>query len=81
MGTRPTAYRFSHPANNRKFVRVGTWWDGRKRCSWSKGGLEGATTLTTATHLASTNEKGEGWWSCLRRGEASFGENVSGQAC
>lgn len=79
MGTCPAAYRFAHPANDRKFVGIGTWWDGRKRCSRGKSGLEGAAALATATHLPSTDEEGECWRSCLRTGEASFGENITGQ--
>lgn len=79
MGTSPAAYRFAHPSNDRKFVGVGTWWDGRKRGSRGKSGLEGAAALATATHLAPTNKEGECRRSGLRRSEASFGENVTGQ--
>lgn len=79
MGTRPAAYGFAHPANDGQLVGVGTWWDGRKRWSRGKSGLEGASALATATHLPPADEEGEGRRSRLRRGEASFGENITRQ--
>lgn len=81
MGTRPAAYRFAHPADDRKFVGVGTWRDGRNRWSRGKSGLEGAAALATAAHLPPADEEGECWGSRLRRGEASFWENVTRQTC
>lgn len=66
MRTRPAAYRFAHSANDRKFVGVGTWWDGRKRWSRGKSGLEGAAALATSTHLSPADDEGECRGSCLR---------------
>ena len=76
MGTRPAAHRFAHPADDGQFVGVGTRCDGREGWSRGKSGLEGAAALATATHLPPADEEGEHGKSRLRRGEASFGENV-----
>lgn len=81
MGTRPAPHRFAHPADDGQFVGVGTWRDGRKRRSRGKSGLKGAAALATAPHLSPADEEGERRQSRLRRREASFGENVTGQTC
>ena len=81
MGTGPAAYWFANSANDRKFVGVGTWWDGRKRWSWGKSCLEGAAALAASTHLPTTDDEGERRRSYLRRGEASFREHVPRQTC
>lgn len=60
---------------------VGTWWDGRERCSRGKSGLEGAAALAAAAHLSPADEEGERRRSRLRRGEASFRENVARETC
>lgn len=78
MGTCPAAYRFAHPADNRKFVGIYARWDGRQRWSKGKSDLEGAAALTTATHLSSADEEREHRRSWLSRGKASFGENIPG---
>lgn len=79
VGTGPAAYRFAHPADDGEFVCVGAWRDGREGRSRGEGGLEGASPLTTAAHLSPTDEEGEDRKSCLRRGEASFGKNITGE--
>lgn len=79
MGAGPPADRFAHSADDGQFVGVGTWRDGRKRRGRGEVGLEGAAALAAPAHLSPANQEGEHRQSCGRGGEASFGENVSGQ--
>lgn len=81
MGTRPAADRFAHPADDGQFVGVGAWGDGGKRRGRGESGLERPAALAAAAHLPAADEEGEYRESRLRRGEASFGEDVAGQTC
>lgn len=79
MGAAPAPHRFAHSADHRQFVGVGPRRNGRKRRGQSKSGLKGAAALASPTHLPSTDDEGEHGGAGVRRGEAGFRENVSGQ--